>query len=129
MASLNKKDPYFMNIGLHKRRFGDNGFGFVSNGENGVDKNGVSANEEETFEMVHINDFTSEELKAETNKLEETKELGSMPVCAAYHGGSLDYPKVKWIKIVQIFHNFNIFFFEGFIRGFSQGRLQMGFVF
>ena len=58
-----------------------------------------------SFEIHHINDFTSEQLKAENLKYEETGSLAVAPICAAYHGGPLDYPKVCWSQLIYLRKN------------------------
>ena len=54
----------------------------------------VETDEEKPFELCDLNDFTQEELKAELALYEERCEMKAEPVCMAYHGGPLDYPKV-----------------------------------
>lgn len=48
---------------------------------------------EPPFELIHVNDFSQEQIKAEHRALEEQGEVPNFPVCAAIHGGPLDYPK------------------------------------
>lgn len=66
-----------------------------ANGENGHDASNHAEGSENAFEIVHINDFASEAIKAESAKLENGEELESRAICSAYHGGPLDYPKVS----------------------------------
>ena len=55
---------------------------------------GTEDKDEDSFDLTQVNDFTQEELKAEMSLYEERGELKAEQVCAAYHGGPLDYPKV-----------------------------------
>ncbi len=61
----------------------------------GADQGGEGGAGEE-FEMVQINDFTSEEIKSELSDYHESspRSLAAVDVCPARHGGPLDYPKV-----------------------------------
>lgn len=69
----------------------------VENGD--IEQN---ANESEEFRTVQINDFSQQELKVETQKYEESGLLPATNVCAAYHGGPLDYPKVVPTSVANI---------------------------
>ncbi|XP_059095206.1 LOW QUALITY PROTEIN: uncharacterized protein LOC131889983 [Tigriopus californicus] len=48
---------------------------------------------EPSFELIHVNDFSQEQIKAEHRALDEQGEIPNFSVCAAIHGGPLDYPK------------------------------------
>ena len=71
-----------------------------------------TTNEEDSFEIVHINDFASEEIKAESAKIDAskkrdddcTKEIESVPICPSLHGGPLDYPKVAPNHFFDVIH-------------------------
>ena len=47
----------------------------------------------ENFPLNQINDFSQETLKAEKAHYDEKRVIQVKGVCAAYHGGPLDYPK------------------------------------
>ena len=47
----------------------------------------------EDFPLNQINDFSQETLKDEKTHYDEKKVIPVKGVCAAYHGGPLDYPK------------------------------------
>ena len=51
-------------------------------------------NETFEFQMVHLSEFTGDQIKNEENMYIEEKTVEVMSVCSAYHGGPLDHPKV-----------------------------------
>ena len=61
-----------------------------------------TAEVEEKFEPVHLNDFSSEQIKAEKLFLEEHEQVPGINVCSAYHGGPLDYPKISSTSLANI---------------------------
>eukprot|EP00095_Tigriopus_kingsejongensis_P008675 maker-scaffold72_size415059-snap-gene-2.24 protein:Tk08675 transcript:maker-scaffold72_size415059-snap-gene-2.24-mRNA-1 annotation:"hypothetical protein L798_07241" len=49
--------------------------------------------EEPPFELMHVNDFSQEQLKAESQYFQLHGELTHLSVCHAIQGGPLDFPK------------------------------------
>ncbi len=41
------------------------------------------------FEILHLCEFTSDQIKAESTQYEKDKSVLIMPICMAYHGGPL----------------------------------------
>ena len=70
----------------------------------------TASDNEEEFEIVSINDFTSEEIKAESQHYDDTGSLPSVPVCPGYHGGPLDYPKLATATAAKVTEKWDICF-------------------
>jgi hypothetical protein len=64
--------------------------------------------EDDGFLFSHINDFTSEQVKAEAKAFEDSEKtnLPVTRVCPALHGGPLDYPKVATTACAMVTREF-----------------------
>ncbi len=49
---------------------------------------------EESFKIVHINDFTQASIRSDVTKFENGGNIEIMSICPGSHGGLLDFPKV-----------------------------------
>ena len=57
----------------------------------------IAKKEKETksdFELMHLIEFTGDQIKLEKAKYQSSKKVEVINVCMAYHGGPLDHPKV-----------------------------------
>lgn len=62
------------------------------------------------FEIININEFTQDKIKAEQVKYETDKVVEIMRICSAYHGGPLDHPKVTSLSIGEVVQKWDICF-------------------
>jgi hypothetical protein len=67
-----------------------------------LDRRDLLDDRSDPFEIVQINDFTSEEIKTENTTLEESGKVESELVCWAVTGGPLDYPRRASKSLVSI---------------------------
>ena len=49
---------------------------------------------ENAFEIVHINEFTLDKIKAEQARYAEDRSIDVLRICPSLHGGALDHPKI-----------------------------------
>ena len=54
------------------------------------------------FNMVHLIEFTGNQIKLQNTKFEADHIIDVMKICPAYHGGPLDYPKVTTYCVGQV---------------------------
>ena len=54
------------------------------------------------FQLVHLNEFTGDQIKQEEIKYESEGKVEVTNVCMAYHGGPLDHPKITSKSIGDI---------------------------